>query len=65
VATNARSERIRTPAGDGDPDVAVAYYGSAVPGALVAADRITCPLIMHWGGADPFIPREQVDAGGA
>ena len=19
-------------------------------------------MIMHWGGADPFIPREQVDA---
>lgn len=47
---------------EGDPDVAVVYYGSAVPGALEDADRITCPMIMHWGGADPFIPREQVDA---
>ena len=49
-------------AADDDPDVAVVYYGSAIPGALDAADRITCPMIMHWGGADPFIPREQVDA---
>jgi carboxymethylenebutenolidase len=49
-------------AADGDPDVAVVYYGSAVAGALGAADRIDCPLIMHWGGADPFIPREQVGA---
>lgn len=47
---------------NGDPDVAVVYYGSAVPGALEDADRITCPMIMHWGGADPFIAREQVDA---
>jgi carboxymethylenebutenolidase len=49
-------------AADGDPDVAVVYYGSAVPGALDDADRITCPMIMHWGGADQFIAREQVDA---
>jgi carboxymethylenebutenolidase len=47
---------------DGDPTVAVAYYGSGIPGALDAARRIDCPTIMHWGGADPFIPREQVDA---
>jgi carboxymethylenebutenolidase len=44
------------------PDVAVVYYGSGVPGALDAAGAIDCPTIMHWGGADPFIPREQVDA---
>jgi carboxymethylenebutenolidase len=49
-------------AAHGDPDVAVAYYGSAIPGALDLADRVTCPVLMHWGGADPFIPREQVDA---
>jgi carboxymethylenebutenolidase len=46
----------------GTPDVAVVYYGSAIPDALDAATQITCPMIMHWGGADPFIPREQVDA---
>jgi carboxymethylenebutenolidase len=46
----------------GDPDVAVVYYGSGVPDALDAADQITCPMIMHWGGADPFIARERVDA---
>jgi carboxymethylenebutenolidase len=45
-----------------DPDVAVIYYGSAIPAALDRAGAITCPTIMHWGGADPFIPREQVDA---
>jgi carboxymethylenebutenolidase len=46
----------------GDPDVAVVSYGSAVPGALELADAVDCPVIMHWGGADPFIAREQVDA---
>jgi carboxymethylenebutenolidase len=46
----------------GTPDVAVVYYGSGIPGALGDADRIECPTIMHWGGADPFIPRDQVDA---
>jgi carboxymethylenebutenolidase len=47
---------------NGDPDVAVVYYGSTIPDALEDADRITCPMIMHWGGADQFIAREQVDA---
>jgi carboxymethylenebutenolidase len=47
---------------NGDPQVAVVYYGSAIPGALDVAAQIACPTIMHWGGADPYIPREQVDA---
>jgi len=47
---------------NGDPQVAVVYYGSGIPAALGAAGRIACPTIMHWGGADPFIPREHVDA---
>ena len=47
---------------NGAPDVAVAYYGSGIPSALDAADQIACPTIMHWGGSDPFIPRDQVDA---
>lgn len=33
----------------------------AIP-AADAAERIGCPTIMHWGGADPFIARAQVDA---
>jgi carboxymethylenebutenolidase len=46
----------------GDPDVAVPYYGSAIPGALDVAGQVTCPMLMHWGGADPFIAREGIDA---
>jgi carboxymethylenebutenolidase len=47
---------------EGDPDVAVAYYGSGIPAALDAAEQIACPTIMHWGGTDPFIARDRVDA---
>jgi carboxymethylenebutenolidase len=49
-------------AATGDPDVAVCYYGSGIPGGLDLASRITCPVLLHFGGADPYIPREQVDA---
>jgi carboxymethylenebutenolidase len=49
-------------AAQGDPDVAVCYYGSGIPDALDAAASIDCPALLHWGGADPFIAREQVDA---
>jgi carboxymethylenebutenolidase len=45
----------------GDPDTAVSYYGSGVPDMLGEADGITCPLLLHFGGADQFIPRERVD----
>jgi carboxymethylenebutenolidase len=47
---------------DGDPDVAVCYYGSGIAGMLDRADAMTCPVLLHFGGADPYIPREQVDA---
>ncbi|HEX4344975.1 MAG TPA: dienelactone hydrolase family protein [Solirubrobacteraceae bacterium] len=49
-------------AAHGDPDVAVCYYGSGIAGALDAADTISCPVLLHFGGSDPHIPREQVDA---
>jgi carboxymethylenebutenolidase len=46
----------------GAPEVSVVYYGSGIADMLDAAAMIACPMLMHWGGADPFIPREQVDA---
>ncbi|MEY2515466.1 MAG: carboxymethylenebutenolidase [bacterium] len=49
-------------AAQADPDVAVCYYGSGIPGALDAADSITCPTLIHWGSADQYTPREQIDA---
>jgi carboxymethylenebutenolidase len=49
-------------AAHGEPDAAVCYYGSGIPGALDAAAAIACPTLLHFGGADPHIPREQADA---
>lgn len=52
----------------GDPAVAVCYYGSAIPDALSEADKITCPVLFHWGARDNYIPlikAEQVDAAAA
>jgi carboxymethylenebutenolidase len=46
---------------DGDPDVAVCYYGSGIAGMLDRADPIQCPVLYHFGGQDQYIPREQVD----
>ncbi|MEY2447404.1 MAG: carboxymethylenebutenolidase [Acidimicrobiaceae bacterium] len=45
-----------------DPDAAVSYYGSGIADRLSDADNLTCPIIFHFGGNDPFIPNEQVDA---
>ena len=49
-------------AANGDPAVAVCYYGSGIPAALDDAATIPCPVLLHFGGADPYIPREQIDA---
>ena len=43
------------------PDAAVSYYGSGVPDALDQADDIRCPKLVHFGGDDPYIPREQIE----
>jgi carboxymethylenebutenolidase len=45
-----------------DPAVAICYYGSGVPGMLDEADRVSCPVLMHWGGEDPYIPVEQAQS---
>jgi carboxymethylenebutenolidase len=44
-----------------DPDVAVCYYGSGIASALDDGEQISCPVLFHFGGQDPYIPREQVD----
>jgi carboxymethylenebutenolidase len=40
----------------------VSFYGSGVPDQLEALDGIDCPLQFHFGGSDPYIPREKVAA---
>jgi carboxymethylenebutenolidase len=44
-----------------DPDVAVCYYGSGIAGMLDGADRIACPVLLHFGGADQYIPLEDAE----
>ncbi|WP_299055272.1 dienelactone hydrolase family protein [uncultured Nocardioides sp.] len=43
-----------------DVDALVAYYGSALPGLLDLAPRVSAPSLHHFGTADSFIPLEQV-----
>jgi carboxymethylenebutenolidase len=47
-------------AAQGDLDAAVSFYGSEVPGHLDVLERIDIPLQFHFGGSDPYIPRDQV-----
>lgn len=44
------------------PDAAVCYYGSGIGGRLDNAAEITCPVLFHYGGSDPFIPNDEVEA---
>ncbi len=45
-----------------DPDAVVSYYGSGIADQLTMAASLDCPVVFHFGGNDPFIPNEQVDA---
>lgn len=42
------------------PGTLVSFYGSGVPDSLDALDEIHCPVMLHFGGSDPYIPRENV-----
>lgn len=44
-----------------EPTTLVAYYGSMIPDRLDDADRVGCPALFHFGGQDPYIPREQAE----
>lgn len=48
-------------AAQGEPAVAVCYYGSAIPEALELGDQIECPVLFHWGAQDGYIPVEQAE----
>ncbi|MGI9149591.1 MAG: dienelactone hydrolase family protein [Chloroflexota bacterium] len=41
------------------PDVVVSYYGAGIADRLEDAGRLACPVIFHFGGADPYLPPEQ------
>src|SRR6266487_1852541 len=38
----------------------VSFYGSMLPDNTDAMGRVRSPMQLHFGGSDPFIPREQV-----
>ena len=38
----------------------VSLYGSAVPDNAGLLDQVAAPVQFHFGGSDPYIPREQV-----
>ncbi|RFU41184.1 dienelactone hydrolase family protein [Actinomadura logoneensis] len=44
----------------GKLDAVVSFYGSRVPGLLDRAGDITVPIQFHFGGSDPYIPREEI-----
>ncbi|WP_214318419.1 dienelactone hydrolase family protein [Nonomuraea sediminis] len=41
-------------------DAVLSFYGSAVPDSTELMDRIRAPLMLVFGGSDPYIPRERV-----
>lgn len=43
-------------------DAVVSFYGSEVPGNLAVLAEIRSPVQFHFGGSDPYIPRDQVAA---
>lgn len=42
-------------------DAAVSYYGKGIEDRLEEGGRLACPLMLHFGGADRFIPQAVVD----
>jgi carboxymethylenebutenolidase len=48
-------------AAEGDPAVAVSYYGSTVADALGDRDRISCAVQFHFGAEDSYIPVSQAE----
>lgn len=42
-------------------DCAVSYYGVGIEQSLDLASAITCPMVLHFGGRDPFVPPEAVE----
>ena len=44
-----------------DPAIAVAYYGSGIADMLDGGAQIACPVLLQFGGEDPYIPREQAE----
>jgi carboxymethylenebutenolidase len=44
-----------------EPTCAVSYYGSMIGTNLDKASSISCPILFHFGGDDPFLPMGDVE----
>lgn len=44
-----------------DANCVVSYYGSGIASMLDGLDALRCPIMLHFGDSDPYIPNEQVD----
>lgn len=47
-----------------EPDAVVSYYGSGVPDLVADPERLAsldCPVLLHFGTEDPYIPMERVE----
>ena len=42
-------------------DAAAGYYGVRIEDQLGLKDKITCPMVLHFGGADEHVPMEAVE----
>jgi carboxymethylenebutenolidase len=47
-------------AAEAQPAFLVSYYGSALPGLLELAPRVTAPSLHHFGDADAYLPPDVV-----
>ena len=45
-----------------DPDACVSYYGSGIASELGLSERVTCPVLFHFGGSDPYISQAEIGA---
>ncbi|MFC3980640.1 dienelactone hydrolase family protein [Streptosporangium jomthongense] len=45
---------------DARTDAVLSFYGSAVPDVTGLMERIACPLLLVFGGSDPYISRDRV-----
>ncbi len=45
-----------------EPDCVVSYYGSGVASSIDRAADVECPMLMHFGGNDPYLPASDIEA---
>jgi len=49
-------------AADGAVDGVVTWHGTRMENFVARAREMSCPMRLHFGSADPFVPQESVDA---